>query len=230
MRAVAKKSAEAQATSILRDHLLNGGLPLGARLTEMELSARLRIARATVRLALHRLAQEGLVIQIPYTGWMVANMTSADAWELYTLRAPLEALAARLAASGASEIGRKKLQLAMMRLTQACASDSLPDAAKADFALHETIVEISGHRRLAEQYRIVGQQIRMFIVSSDALLASEQALADQHQPIVDAILAGNGDLAASLSERHNISEGQKLVAYLSSRPSAESASPQKTKR
>ncbi|MGD0188238.1 MAG: GntR family transcriptional regulator [Roseiarcus sp.] len=217
MKSVVKSSAEAQAVAILRERLLQGDLAPGSRLTEMELSSRLRIARATVRQALHHLAQEGLILLIPYTGWMVADLTPVDAWELYTLRASLESLAAGLAAAKLSDVGREKLLGVMAQLARASASGSPPDAAEADFALHQAIVGLAGHRRLAEQYRVVSQQVRMFIASSDALLVSGRALVDQHQPIVDAILAGDGARAALLSERHNVTEGEKLVAHLKAR-------------
>lgn len=217
MKAVVKQSAESQAIEILREQLLTGTLEPGARLTEMDLSASLQIARATVRMALHHLAQEGLIVQIPYTGWTVIDLTSSDAWELYTLRAVLEALAARLAAERRTEMGRKKLGDAMKRLESACAADDFADAVDADFALHETIVDLSGHRRLGEQYRVVGQQVRMYIASSDALVSNVQAIVGQHQPIIDAILNGDANASMRLSEQHVISEGEKLVAHLKQR-------------
>ncbi|GGF01031.1 GntR family transcriptional regulator [Aliidongia dinghuensis] len=219
MKSVVKQSAEAQAIAILREQLLTGVIAPGARLTEMDLAASLQIARATVRQALHHLAQEGLIVLIPYTGWMVVDLTPTDAWELYTLRAAIEALAARLAAENMTDLGQKRLKDAMAALTKAARSGSLPEAAEADFALHEAIVGLAQHRRLAEQYRIVSQQVRMFIASSDALV-SGAALIDQHAPIVDAILAGDGVRAAQLSEQHNVSEGEKLVAHLKAHEAA----------
>jgi DNA-binding GntR family transcriptional regulator len=219
MRSVVKVSAEAQAINILREQLLTGVLAPGSKLTEMELSSELEIARATVRQALHHLAQEGLIVLIPYTGWRVIDLTSVDAWELYTLRAAIESLAAKLTATNLSDLGRHKLQSIMAQLAKAAAFGSLPDAVDADFALHQAIVALSGHRRLVEQYRIVSQQVRMFIASSDALLISGEALVDQHQPIVDAILAGDRERAALLSEQHNTTEGEKLVAHLKMRES-----------
>jgi len=217
MKSVVKVSAEAQAITILRDQIVTGAFVPGARLIETDLSAGLRIARATLRQALHHLAQEGLVVLIPYTGWMVIDMTSADAWELYTLRASLEALAAKLAASSLTELSGRTLQTAMKRLAKSSVSGSFSEAVEADFGLHETIVGLSGNKRLTEQYRIVGQQVRMFIAASDALLISGLTLVHQHQPLVDAILEADGAQAALLSEQHNISEGEKLVAHLKAR-------------
>ena len=220
MKAVVKLSAEAQAIAILREQIVSGGLPPGARIIEMDLSAELQIARATLRQALHHLAQEGLIVLIPYTGWMVVDLTAKDAWELYTLRAALESLAAQLATAKLDDVGRKKLTAAMARLAKTSTIGTLSDAAEADFALHETIVGLSGHRRLIEQYRIVSQQVRMFIASSDALMLTGKSLIEQHQPIVDAILAGEGKRAAGLSEDHTTSTGQELVAHLEAQEAA----------
>lgn len=223
MKSIVKRSAEAQAISILREHILHGTVAPGARLTEMELAGDLKVARATVRTALHHLAQEGIVVQTPYTGWAVADLSSVDAWELCTLRAALESLAARLAAQTSTELGQRRLATAMANLERASGTGALAAMAEADFALHQTIVAASGHRRLAEQYRIVEQQVRLYIASSDALVPSGEELVEQHRPLVAAILAGDADGAAELAETHNLSEGEKLVAHLRRREAARRA-------
>jgi DNA-binding GntR family transcriptional regulator len=214
MKPVVKQSAEVQAADILRSQILTGAIVAGARLTEQQLSDDLAVSRATVRTALHQLSQEGLIIQIPYTGWTVVSLTSIDAWELYTLRASLESLAARFAAISMDKSKRDALHQSMWTLLKACQGRDLFLAADADFALHESIVDLANHRRLSEQYRLVGQQIRMYIVSSDAIMPDLKKLALQHQPIVDAVLNGKPLEAAQLAEAHNISEGEVLVAHL----------------
>src|SRR5882672_2184919 len=97
LKPIRKLSAEAQATDALRDQILRGGARPGSRLTEIGLSQQLSLSRSTIRTALHQLANEGLVVQEPYTDWQVASLSGADAWELYTLRASLEALGTGLA-------------------------------------------------------------------------------------------------------------------------------------
>ena len=96
LRPIRKKSAEVEAADALRNHVVGGSARPGERLTEARLSEALGLSRTTIRTALHQLANEGLVVQVPYTGWAVTSLSSADAWELYTLRGSLEALAARL--------------------------------------------------------------------------------------------------------------------------------------
>ncbi|MCX7865321.1 MAG: GntR family transcriptional regulator, partial [Novosphingobium sp.] len=65
---VQKRSAEVQAADKLREAIVSGRIPLGARLTEVSSAEQLGVARSTIRTALHQLVQDGLVIQVPYTG------------------------------------------------------------------------------------------------------------------------------------------------------------------
>lgn len=214
IKPVKRQSVEVQAAESLRDSIIGGALRPGERLTEIKLSEQLQISRATVRTALHQLSKEGLIVQIPYTGWTVMTLSSRDAWELYTLRASLEALAARLASGQRSDAAREKLETSYAALAAACQRRDRAQIAEADFGLHKAIVEMAAHRRLAGQYQFVEQQIRIYIASSDALITDPDVIAAQHRPIVDAILAGDAADAARLAEDHNMVEGGKLVRHL----------------
>jgi len=223
LQPVIKRSAEALAIEALRAHLLSGGATPGERLTETALATRLRVSRATVRAALHQLTTERLVHQIPYTGWEVARLTAHDAWELYTLRSSLEALAARLAAErGGAEV-KAGIQESFATLEQACRANNAVAISEGDFGLHKTIIRLARHARLFEQYRLIEQQTRLYIHSSNALIADPQKILEEHAPIVTAILAGRPGQAAQLSEQHNITDGEALVAYLRAKSVADSS-------
>lgn len=213
---IAKRSAEAEALDRLRTAILSHRLAPGARLTEVALAGQLGISRATIRSALHHLVGEGLVIQVPYTGWMVARLTAKDAWELVTLRSSLETLAATLAADRATDSARAALVKSYAVLEAEATAHHPSEAAAADLAFHRAIVEASGHERLAEHYRRVAQQISIVIASSNALLADTTALVTQHKPILDAILARNAAVASNLLRIHIGDEGAKLIARLDS--------------
>lgn len=214
MRAILKMTTETQVALALREELLSGSVAPGTRLTEEAMAADLGVARATLRTALNRLSQEGLVTQEPYRGWYAANLSAQDVWELYTLRGSLEALAARLAAQAQDNGPALEINSCLNMLSVACRSNDYAAAAKADFELHKQIVDRARHRRLAEQYRLISQQIRMLIASSNALITDLGTLFAQHEPIVDAINSGNAELAAQLSERHSLEEGRILFAHL----------------
>ena len=214
MGVIVKTPLDVQAADVLRQRIVDGDLPAGERLTETELSEEFQISRGTIRGALRLLVSDRLVIQVPYRGWEVAALTSVDAYELQTLRSSMESLAARLAAKRLTPCGRTSLSQAFRKLERACEANDGYAAARRDFELHRTIVEISGHCRLTEYYEHIAVQVQRYIFSSDALLRSDVELVDQHRPIVEAILAQDGDKAAREAGYHNDSEGERLVDYL----------------
>jgi DNA-binding GntR family transcriptional regulator len=229
---IARKSAESLALDRLRAAILSGGLAAGARLTETTLADQLATSRATVRTALHHLVAEGLAVQVPYTGWMVTSLTANDAWELVTLRASFESLAASLAAERATPEARAGIDHAFAELTAASKRADAAAATHADFAFHKAIVAAAGHERLAEHYRRVEQQIRMLIASSNAL-SPPMGLTDQHQPIYRAIIEGDVERAGQHARLHIETEGQRLVERLrgpTPPTTAATSNPQRPKR
>lgn len=229
---IRKKSVEALALDQLRAAIVGGTLPAGARLTEQDLSNRLGTSRATIRSALHHLVAEGLVAQVPYTGWTVASLSARDARELVSLRASLECLAADLAAGAGDDEARARFAARFDDLVAVAEAHDSVAASAADAAFHHAMVELSGHDRLAQHYRLVAQQIRVLIASSNALLSDAAALVGQHRPIYDAIMAGNAEAAAVAVRTHIDAEGRKLVALLDAREAreAETAAPERTKK
>jgi GntR family transcriptional regulator of vanillate catabolism len=78
--------------------LLRGDCQPGERISELPLVARLGVSRTPIRLALDRLAHEGLLEICPTGGFVVREFTVADIWDAIETRGLLEAAAARLAA------------------------------------------------------------------------------------------------------------------------------------
>ncbi|MGU9979593.1 GntR family transcriptional regulator [Phreatobacter sp. HK31-P] len=212
---VEKKSAEHQAVDNLRRFILSGGAAPGARLTEAALAGQLGVSRATTRTGMHRLAAEGILVQVPYTGWQVASITAEDAWELWTLRGSLEGLAARLVSQHPDDEGRQAIAAAMADLRTAAESGDTDAVNDRDFAFHRAIVERARHARLLNQYVQVENQVRMVIAISNQLLGDDLlAIVAQHAPMAEALLAGDPERAQREAWTHNESEGRKLVAYL----------------
>lgn len=215
---IEKQSAESLAADAVRVYILSGDIEPGARLTEAFLADRFSLSRATVRGALQRIAQEGLVRLQPFTGWEVIGITSHDAWELYTLRASMESLAARLASERLNKEGEKRLSSAYDALLEACESKDNRAVAKADWNLHRVVVGLSGHERLAQWYRVIEQQISLYITWSDFIPKNVyETVPAHHGPIVEAILHRDGETAARLSAEHNVAAGEKLVNHLRAR-------------
>ena len=90
-----------QVAERLRQSIIAGRLPPGARLIERELIASMGVSRTVIRETLRELESEGLIAMIPNKGPIVRELTLAEATDLYSIRAVLEGLAARLFAARA---------------------------------------------------------------------------------------------------------------------------------
>lgn len=95
-----------QVVDELRQAIISGRLESGARLMERALIDMLGVSRTVVREALRQLESEGLIAVLPNKGPVVRELTQAEAKDLYSIRAVLEGLAARLFVenAGASQI------------------------------------------------------------------------------------------------------------------------------
>ena len=189
-----KRSLEDQAAELIRQDITTGVLTPGTRLVETALAKEYELSRGTIRIALHQLGTEGLVTQVPYAGWSVAKTDEHDIWEIYTLRATLEGLAARLAAECICEDGAKRLQDAYQLLLQYCEKEDLKAITRADLDLHKTIIELSGHKRLANQYQLIENQFLAYISVANQTFDPHQ-VGKSHDALVAAICAGEGGKA-----------------------------------
>jgi DNA-binding GntR family transcriptional regulator len=88
----------------LKEDIRNGIMKPGARVTEIELSARLQMSRTPVREAVYKLESDGLVTYEPRRGLTITRPDHQMIMELYTMREALEGTAARLAAQHASDV------------------------------------------------------------------------------------------------------------------------------
>src|SRR5690349_9773384 len=82
----------------LREMILVGELPSGARIAELAIVEKLGVSRTPIRAALMRLEQEGLIEVLPGGGYAVRTFSERDVSDAIELRGTLEGLAARLAA------------------------------------------------------------------------------------------------------------------------------------
>ena len=201
-----------QAANSIRRQIVNGIMPPRHRLLETELAGNLEVSRGTIRSALMQLAAEGLVCQVAFTKWEVAPASVHEAWELYTLRAALEALAARLAAERATPADRAELEKAFAELEKAAGGGDREAIIDADFNLHRIVVGMSGHGRLIQQHEKLIQQVRFQMTHIGLTARDYHHLLEDHRALKDAVANGDADEAARLAQTHNSAEVERLLA------------------
>lgn len=202
-----KRSLESQATDLLRRQIVRGELKAGERLLETAIADRYSLSRGTIRAALRRLIEEGLVCHVPYTGYQVIDLNDQDLWELYTLRGALESLATRLAAIRIDASGITQLRAVFAELMAAAESEDHERADRLDRELHKLIVRLSGHERLLQHYVRVQNQFSVYIALSNRELDARE-ICESHRELIQSICAGDAERAERLASANIISPEQ----------------------
>ena len=109
-RIAAPPTMSVLAAEALRSMILSGELLPGDRLPENSLTEQLGVSRSPLREAMAVLEREGLIVQAPRRGAVVAPLTAHDVYEIYTLRAQLEELAVHLGVPGAEPSRLERLR------------------------------------------------------------------------------------------------------------------------
>jgi len=214
MKPVTAQPVDIQAATALRTSILNGDHQPGQPLREVELADTLGTSRATIRVALRDLTNDGLVDTRPNRGSTVRTLTAHDAWEIYTLRNTLEAMAAELLASNITPASSESVTDEFARLERAVAARRVPRILAADLDLHTTIVELTGHQLLADAYQRIRYQTQLYLVHARPHIGGLDNYTSLHEPLVDAITNGDPEAARHLASQHNTIDGEAMARQL----------------
>ncbi|MDZ4731892.1 MAG: GntR family transcriptional regulator [Xanthomonadales bacterium] len=194
----------------LRDEIIDCVLQPGRQTTEGELATRLGLGKAAVRVALVRLAQEGLVQTMGRRGYLIKEIKLGDVAEIFTVRAMLEAEAARLAAGRVDTALLQTLQERCARFGQSGQEVASREFRDAHTALHLTIARAAGSERLLamleQNMREVGRLLQLGL----GWLQPEQLAEHRHDELIDALASGDAQ-AAELAARRHVEVAQKMV-------------------
>ena len=194
----------------IKDDIISCALQPGEDISEGVLAARYRMGKAPIRSAMMRLRQEGLIVSRGRQGNAVSAVTLRDVQEIFQLRLVLEVTAVRLAA------GKVDAQRLRELNTAAHASYSPGDKAsesaylRANRDFHRYVAESSGNQRLAALVVGLMEQHERIVHLGLALQNREQEFHHFHDDLVDALIEGDGDGAARLTEAA-LRGGQKKV-------------------
>jgi DNA-binding GntR family transcriptional regulator len=200
----APERASDRAYRVLRHEILDGVLPAGAVLLEVEQSARLGVSRTPLRSAVARLVADGLVAGRSGRGFSVTEMSVQSITDLYELREALEERAAALAARGDDRTAFRDLRPGFVTAPALLGAgehgirdyyalidrfDTAIDAAVGNPFLVGALGTARTH--LARVRRVArGNPVRL------------RAAAAEHLLILDAIIAGDAALAAHATHVH----------------------------
>lgn len=162
---VKRTSTIEQVHRTLRDAIIEGEIPEGARLGEVRLARMLGTSRSTVREAIRHLVQEGLVESKLHRGASVAVLSLRDHLDVYAAREAIEVWAARRLVESDEDVDLSPLQEAMEELRAAAVGADRPTEAviAADIDFHRELVALAGSPRLARAFETLAAEARMLL-------------------------------------------------------------------
>lgn len=187
------------AYELILDAIDQGIYGPGDRLVESELAERFGVSRTPVREALQRLETQSMLTR-DGRSLIVASLNHNQLSELYVVRSTLEGLAARLAAKHSSKEEIAVLN-DLIQEDRKIANDPAK-LSRSNRVFHEQIHRASHNSFLVKQLKMVHQSMALMASTSLAAEGRSATSLDEHQEIVDAIEAGNGELAESCLQRH----------------------------
>jgi GntR family transcriptional regulator of vanillate catabolism len=214
----------------LREMLLRGDFQPGERLSELPLVARLGVSRTPIRLALDRLANEGLLEVWPTGGFVVRAFTLTDVYDAIEMRGVLEGTAARLAAERLRDprelISLRSLQEELARVMPVDPQlhptiDSFAHYLDLNESFHSTLVDLAKSPMLR---RTLDRVLSLPFASPSATVFARLKLPqakelltvahEHHNAIIEAIENRQGSRAESLAREHACLALRNLEAVL----------------
>jgi len=196
---LAKAKLSEQAYHILRDMITNCRFQPGARLNVQQLARDMEISRTPLWEAVNRLIQEGLLLSVPNRGVFAAEITPAAALEIYTVRASLEGMAAKLAAGNICPEAVARMERILAKQYLMVEKQDLIGYSRYDFEFHDVIYDLSQNKFLQEMLDFIRGRTQPTRMNFIPLLKVSYA---DHRAILEALKAGEGGRAEKTIKAH----------------------------
>ena len=197
----------------IAEKIISGEFRPGEELDEKRLAETFNVSRTPVREALRQLAASELVEWRPHQTAIVAKITPARMVEMFEMMAELEGFCGRLAARRMSPSEHAELIVIHKQFEPYVHSGSNEGYHAMNKQFHRAIFNGSHNRYLVDQASGLYDRLAPYrayqLRRPDALRLASQ----EHQQIIEAIVAGDGDTAFRLLFDH-VSLNNELFADL----------------
>jgi GntR family transcriptional regulator of vanillate catabolism len=200
----------------LREMILAGELPGGARIAELTIVEKLGVSRTPIRAALIRLEQEGLLEALPNGGYAVRTFSERDVSDAIELRGTIEGLLARVAAErGAAPVVLGEASECLRQIDDLLREAALDDDAFSRYVVlnekfHALLGELSGSAVMTREMERVASlpfasPSGFVIVQANSPQARDMLVVaqDQHWQVLDAIESREGARAEAIMREHS---------------------------
>ncbi|MFN3988010.1 MAG: GntR family transcriptional regulator [Rhodocyclaceae bacterium] len=200
----------------IEERIATGVFPPGTRLDENELASEFGVSRTPIREALIQLNSEGVIDMRPRRGAVVVEVSPQRLCEMFEVMAELEAMCARLAARRITAEEEKMLRSAH-ETSRAARDRGDPNAYfYLNETFHQVIYATSHNAFLNEQALVLQRRLRPYRRMQLHVRDRVRTSFDEHNAIVEAICAGDGERAATLVREHVTVQGERFGDLIAS--------------
>jgi len=203
-----------QAYDAILDAICDGRLAPGARLNQDGLAARMGISRQPVGQALSILKAQNFVRDTGRRGLIVAPLEREFFRAAYELREALDALAASLAAQRCTPRDATEGRRLIEGGRAALKSGRLEEMVEADMEFHLWICRVAGNPLLADTIRLYWNHLRRAMGQVLQKPAHRQEVWNEHEEILEAVVAGDPAEASRRATRHATRAGKDVASSL----------------
>jgi DNA-binding GntR family transcriptional regulator len=187
----------------IRSNILDGTLPPGSQLNEVELASSFGVSRGPVREALQRLIQEGLLRSEPHRSVFVPVMTDQDIDDVYLAREALETAAIRrIARMGWSASAFKALDSIVSGMRKAADAGNWQTVANRDLDFHTELVSAAASPRLERMFTTVISETHLCLSVLTGTYNAHDDLVDEHRRVSELIRDDDADAAVAVLKKH----------------------------
>jgi DNA-binding GntR family transcriptional regulator len=194
----------------IKHDIITCAIAPGTEISEPQLCVHYRLGKAPVRMALIRLAHDGLLRAIPRRGYRVTPITLKDIQDIFELRLMLEPAAAHMAAGKIDAQRLRALDEACRDGYQSNDIKSITRFLEANKAFHVAIAHATGNGRLAVMIAQLLDQMTRLLHLGLGLRNRAQEMQHEHRALVKALARGDRETAERIS-REQIESARNMV-------------------
>lgn len=191
-----------QVYKVLLGEISGGNLRSGSRIIQEQLAKELGVSRQPIQQALALLRSQGVLVDAPGRGLLVAPLDPDYVRNMYDMRAVIEGLACRRAAERNGKNAKTKGQALIKAGLKAVSNHSFREMIAADMAFHHFIYHLADNPLIPpamESHWLNTQRVMGEVLKSEE---QPRNVWTQHEAMLEAIVEGDGATAERLGREH----------------------------
>jgi len=199
---IPQKTLEEQVLTRLREAIIEGVFQSNTQINHVHISNQLGVSRGTIRAALSKLEEEGLVVNVPYKGTYVTEIDRKTVHDVYTMREVLEAYAVFQAIALCTDEDLKELHQIFEAMKTLGNEGKISEMIRMDLRLHAFYIQKAQNGILSQIWSDLEVRMRRVLAFRYFSHPYLQEMVDSHVQLIELTDQRKAAEAAELIRLH----------------------------